>query len=110
MISRSEVVAMHRMVLADAPTNPELAQTFFDAGPKQTREIVRAFFARPAIRAQLRDEIDLAILPVFLINCIIGDPYERMMFPAIPPSQDELESALDQRLDLFYRAVLKVAD
>ena len=107
MISRPEVVAMHRMVLADAPTNPELAQTFFDAGPKQTREIVRAFFARPAIRAQLRDEIDLAILPVFLINCIIGDPYERMMFPETLHGQDEAERALDKRLDLFYQAVLK---
>jgi TetR/AcrR family transcriptional repressor of mexJK operon len=107
LISRPEAIAMHRMVVADAPTNPELARAFFEAAPQQTRTMLAGFFARPDIRSQLRDDLDVRLLPVYLINCIVGDPYERMLFAMPPPPQAELERQLDLRLDLFYRGVLK---
>lgn len=107
LISRPEAIAMHRMVLADAPDNPELAQAFFEAGPQQTRTMLAKFFERPDIRAQLHDDLDLSPLPIYLMNCIIGDPYERMLFGQPDLSQDEVERRLDQRLALFYRSVLK---
>jgi len=107
LISRPEAIAMHRMVLADAPTNPELAHAFFEAGPQQTRNMLFRFLSRPDIRCQLRDDLDLATLPVYLMNCIIGDPYERMLFGLPDMSQAEVEAALDKRLDLFYHSVLK---
>jgi AcrR family transcriptional regulator len=54
LVSMPEALSMARMVVADAPGNAELAQTFFDAGPKPTRDMLARFFARPDIRAQLR--------------------------------------------------------
>ncbi len=107
LISRPEALSMHRMVVADAPTNPELAHAFFEAGPQQTRDMLYRFLSRPDIRCQLRDELDIATLPVYLMNCIIGDPYERMLFAPLDNSPAQDEQALDQRLDLFYRSVLK---
>ena len=107
LIGRPEAIAMHRMVLADAPTNPELAQAFFEAGPQQTRDMLMRFLSRPDIRSQLRDDLDMAGLPVYLMNCIIGDPYERMLFGLPDTSPAEVEAALDRRLDLFYHSVLK---
>ncbi|WP_426110265.1 TetR/AcrR family transcriptional regulator [Massilia sp. PWRC2] len=110
LISRPEALAMHRMVVADAPTNTELAQAFFEGGPQQTRIMLLEFFSRADVRSQLRDGLELALLPVFLLNCIIGDPYERMLFEPVPLTAAAIEQALDQRLDLFYRSVLKTVN
>jgi AcrR family transcriptional regulator len=109
LVTMPEALSMARMVIADAPGNAELAQTFFDAGPKQMREMLLRFFTRPDIRAQLRDDVELDLLPVHLLNCIGGDPYSRLLFvqPKLPRAQ--VLHALEQRLDLFYRGVLKTA-
>jgi TetR/AcrR family transcriptional repressor of mexJK operon len=104
-----EALSMTRMVIADAPGNVELAQTFFDAGPKQTREMLMRFFARPDIRAQLRDDVDLDLLPVHLLNCISGDQYSRLMFEQLQQPRAQVLRELEQRLDLFYRSVLREA-
>ncbi|MDB5961112.1 MAG: TetR family transcriptional regulator [Massilia sp.] len=109
LISRPEALAMHRMVVADAPANTELAQTFFEAGPQQTRAMLADFFARPDIGCQLCDDLDRTMLPVYLMNCIIGDPYERMLFTPKEVPAAQIEQELDKRLELFYRSVLKAA-
>jgi TetR/AcrR family transcriptional repressor of mexJK operon len=107
LVTRPEAISMTRMVIADAPGNVELVQTFFEAGPKPTREMLTQFFARPDIRAQLRDDVELEYLPVHLLNCISGDQHSRLMFaqPAVARAQALRELA--QRLELFYRSVLR---
>jgi TetR/AcrR family transcriptional repressor of mexJK operon len=107
LVSMPAALSITRMVIADAPGNVELAQTFFDAGPKQTREMLMRFFARADIRAQLRDDVALELVPVHLLNCISGDHYAKLLFeqPAVPRAQVLRE--LEQRLDLFYRSVLR---
>jgi TetR/AcrR family transcriptional repressor of mexJK operon len=107
LVSMPEALSMTRMVIADAPGNVELAQTFFDAGPKQTREMLMRFFSRPDIRAQLRDDVDLDLLPVHLLNCISGDQYSRLMFEQVQQPRARVLRELEQRLDLFYRSVLR---
>ena len=107
LVSMPEALSMTRMVIADAPGNVELAQTFFDAGPKQTREMLTRFFARPDIRAQLRDDVALDALPVHLLNCISGDHYSKLLFGPEQTSRAQVLRELEQRLDLFYRSVLK---
>jgi AcrR family transcriptional regulator len=107
LVSMPEALNMTRMVIADAPGNVELAQTFFDAGPKQTRAILQRFFSRPDIRTQLRDDIDMEFVPVHLLNCINGDPYARLLFEQAPVPRAQQQRELQQRLDLFYHSVLK---
>ena len=109
LVSMPEALSMTRMVIADAPGNVELAQTFFDAGPKQTREMLMRFFARPDIRAQLRDDVEPDFLPVHLLNCISGDQYSRLIFGQAEQSRAQVLRELEQRLDLFYRSVLRPA-
>ena len=55
LVTAPASLSMQRMVIAEAKTNPELARTFFDTGPAQTREVLTRFFARADIRAQLRE-------------------------------------------------------
>jgi AcrR family transcriptional regulator len=107
LVSMPAALSMTRMVIADAPANVELAQTFFDAGPKQTREMLMRFFSRPDIRAQLRDDVALEFLPVHLLNCISGDHYSKLLFGTADVSRAQELRELEQRLDLFYRSVLK---
>lgn len=107
LVSMPEALSMTRMVIADAPANVELAQTFFDAGPQQTREMLARFFARPDIRAQLRDDVALELLPVYLLNCISGDHYRKLLFGPEQVARAQVLRELEQRLDLFYRSVLK---
>ncbi len=109
LVMLPEALSMARMVIADAPGNVELAQTFFDAGPRQTRAMLMRFFERPDIRAQLREDLDLELLPVHLLNCVTGDFYRRMLFAPVATPRAEVLSELEKRLDLFYRSVLRTA-
>ncbi|UUZ52909.1 TetR/AcrR family transcriptional regulator C-terminal domain-containing protein [Massilia sp. H-1] len=86
MITAPEALAVQRMVIAETKTNPEVGTSFFEAGPRQTREMLGRFFARPEVRAQMRDDVDLDLLPSFLIQCVMGDPFSRFLFdPALQP-------------------------
>jgi len=109
LVSMPDALSMTRMVIADAPGNAELAQTFFDAGPKPTRDMLMRFFARPDIRAQLRDDVELDLLPVFLLNCISGDQVSYLIFGPAPQPRAEALRQLELRLELFYRSVLRAA-
>ena len=109
LVSMPEALSMTRMVIADAPGNVELAQTFFDAGPKPTRDMLLRFFTRADIRAQLRDDVELDLVPVHLLNCISGDQYSYLIFGRAEQPRAEALRQLELRLDLFYRSVLRAA-
>jgi TetR/AcrR family transcriptional repressor of mexJK operon len=97
---------LHRMVVAEAKSTPELAETFFKAGPQLTRDELALFFARPDIKSQLRSEVRTEMLPVFLINCIMGDYMTRLLFPREhPPTAAELRARAAEGLDLFLHGV-----
>jgi TetR/AcrR family transcriptional repressor of mexJK operon len=106
LLTSQEAVDMQRIVMAEAPTNPELAEAFWNGGPRQTREMLGRFFARPDIRAQLRADVALDLLPGHLMSCIAGDQVCRFVFPAEKLTLEEGLSELDRRLELFYHAVL----
>ncbi len=107
MITAPEALAVQRMVIAEAKTNPELAHSFFEAGPRQSREMLSNYFARPDIRAQLRDNLAMELLPGYLINCVMGDPFSRFLFDPAEQPRAEVRTRLYQRLELFYQSILK---
>jgi AcrR family transcriptional regulator len=107
MITAPEALSMQRMVIAEAASNPELSTSFYDAGPRQTREMLTRYFARDDIRAQLRDDLALELVPTFLLNCVQGEYFGRFLFQPVPQARDDVVKALEQRLDLFYRSVLR---
>jgi TetR/AcrR family transcriptional repressor of mexJK operon len=107
LLCEDQLIAMQRVVIAEAGDNPELAHTFYDAGPRMTREMLERFFARADIRAQLRDDLPFEQLPAFLTSWISGDAMQRFVFPHDQPARGEAHRLLAERLELFYRAVLK---
>lgn len=108
LVSMPSFVSLHRMVIAEANTTPELATTFNQAGPMQTRELLSRLFARPDIKAQLRSELPPEMLAVHLINCIMGDQLTRLLFPTDqPPTSEEKLRRVKDGLDLFFNGVLR---
>lgn len=102
--------SMYRMVIAEAKTNPELAEAFYDAGPRQTREQLARYFAREDVRAQLRADVPVEDLPTFLLNCVMGDQLKPLLF-AIDERfpEEEIERRVERGLRLFLAAVLRTA-
>lgn len=107
LLCQDQLIAMQRVVIAEAADNPELAHTFYDAGPRPTREMLERFFARADIREQLRTDLPFEQLPAILLSAISGDAMQRFIFPHDQPTRAEAHRLLAQRLALFYRAVLK---
>ena len=110
MISAPEAITLKRMVISEAPANPDLAQAFYAAGPKQTRDMLTRYFGRPDLRAQLRDDIEIALLPSHLLNCIAGDQFACYVFEPEPQPREDVLRELGQRLRLFYLAALRDPD
>ena len=107
LLCQDQLIAMQRVVIAEAGDNPELAHTFYDAGPRMTREMLERFFARADIRAQLRPDLPFEQLPAFITSWISGDAMQRFVFPHDQPAHEEAHRLLSERLELFYRAVLR---
>lgn len=108
LVSLPSFVSLHRMVVAEATSTPELADTFYQAGPRQSREQLARLFGRPEIRARLRPELPPDLLPVHLTNCLLGDQMARLLFPGERlPTTDELRQRAALGLDLFLRSVLR---
>lgn len=107
LLHTPQALAMQRMVIAEAKSTPELAETFYRGGPCLTRAMLLRYFSRPEVQAQLRPDVPLELLPGHLIGCVMGDAIRMYLFDLPMPEFDaEHERALNHRLELFYRAVL----
>lgn len=101
-------IQLHRMVIAEAMTNPELAQTFYEAGPQMTRNILIEFFSLPHIIMQFRPELALDTLATHMINCMLGDQLGRfLVFTDKGHTREELQAKVELGLDLFLRSTLR---
>lgn len=106
LLVSQEVIDMQRVVLSEAPSNPELAEAFWNGGPRQTREMLLRFFSRPDIRAQLRPDVPVDLLPGYLMTCIAGEQMMSFMRPQETVSAETARHELKCRIELFYRSVL----
>lgn len=106
MVSTPGATALYQIVIAEAHSSPELAEAFWDAGPRQTREFVARYFARPEIKAQLDTSATPERLAIHLMNCLMGDQLKRFLFESrcgVATTPQEVE----QGVDLFLRGVMK---
>ena len=103
LINLPESIALNRVVIAEAPDNPDLAEAFYKAGPGITMRALSSYFARPDIRAQLRADLLFEQLPAYFATCVIGDTIARIL----NRGRDTSGTALDARLDMFLRGVMR---
>jgi TetR/AcrR family transcriptional repressor of mexJK operon len=100
-----EVVAMHRVVMAEAASQPRIAALFFESGPRRTKSAVGDYLKRQveAGRLQIADE-RLRYASVQLLNTAVG-MYQLELLLGLRdavPAQD-LERHLERVVDDFLR-------
>lgn len=111
LVCSPQAMCLQRLVIAEAKSNPELARTFYDAGPAHTVELLTRFFSRPEIRAQFRSNLPPEILPTHLLNCLWGDRMKRLLFqPDTVLTTAEMQAQVPLGLSLFFNGTLAVAE
>ncbi len=98
-----EVVAMHRVVMAESTTHPRIAQLFFASGPAKTKAVVQSFLTRLVERGQLFiPEERMLYAGVQLFNMAVGTYQLRMLMGLITQvSEQELQQHLERVVDDF---------
>ena len=107
LLASPDAVNLQRMLAAEARDNPELVDTFFAHGPTVIRDAIARYLQRPDVRAQLRDDLPEEQLPIHFINCVIGDQLSRLLRGQQESTPDQCALAMNQRMALFYRSVLR---
>jgi TetR/AcrR family transcriptional repressor of mexJK operon len=101
LVTSERAVAMQRMVITEAPNNPELSRGFMQAGPEPTLGLLAAFFALPDVRRQLRPDCSPERLARHLITCLMGDYLCRLLSAGATPIQAPSEASIREALALF---------
>jgi len=105
MLSDPSATALYQIIIAEAHANPALAEAFFDAGPRLTREMLARYFARADVRAQLRVQIAPERLAIQFINCIMGDQLKLFLFESRCAAATNPQQ-VEEGIDLFLHGVL----
>lgn len=100
-----DVVAMHRVVMAEATTHPRVAELFFASGPAKTKAAMQIFLTRQVERGQLDIPQDrLLYAGVQLFNMAVGMYQMRMLLGLIAEvPENELQQHLENTVDDFLK-------
>lgn len=99
-----EILAMHRLVIAEAGRFPELGQTLYEAGPKRGHARLSAFLHDHMHRNGLRaDDMDRAAAQ--LMDLCLTDLYRQRLWNVRgAPTAEEVHANVDEALRTFIAA------
>jgi TetR/AcrR family transcriptional repressor of mexJK operon len=105
-----EIVAMHRLVSAEAGRFPEIGPLFYDAGPRKGETRFTDYFEQ-AMAAGRIPQGDARLLGQRLKDLVMSDVYLRHIW-GVPRemSSTELRDHVAQSVDLFLKAFVLPAD
>lgn len=104
-VLRPDVVAMHRLFVAEAVRFPRLSRQYFQAGPKRAHDGLAAFFRRQIALGNLR-EVDPDIAAAQFAGMVLTPLRLQMLFGVIDQADHEvLERQLAQAVDIFMDGV-----
>lgn len=96
LIFDPEVVAMHRIVMAEAASHPRIAALYYESGPGATHAAVEAFLRRLVDRGALRSH-DTRYAASQLLNMAFGHFHLQLQFGLVQQIPEaELETHLRQ--------------
>ena len=105
---REEMIALHRLVVAEAGRFPELGRMFYEAGP-QHGEVRFADFFEGAIAAGLVRAADPKMMGQRLKDLVLSDVYLRRLWGVLDPlSAKALRAHVAESVDIFLRAFGKI--
>jgi AcrR family transcriptional regulator len=104
LLLSDEVIAVHRIVVAECARFPELGMAHFEAGPRQGKERLRTLFAQAMSDGRLR-QADPARAAEHAIELILAGLYRRRLWNIGPmPTEAEIDANVDAGVAVFLAA------
>lgn len=101
LVCDPDVVAMYRVVIAEAVSHPRIAELFYESGPAATHAAVSGLLAQLTSGGALRPH-DHGFASWKLFNLCLGDIHIRLLFGLLQEvPQAELETQLKRAVDDF---------
>jgi AcrR family transcriptional regulator len=108
LILSDEVIAFHRMVVAESGRFPEIGEAHYRAGPCRSRDILAAIFTKAQIEGKLTAP-DPARAAEQITDLMLSGLYRRRLWNVGPePTDAEIDANVAAAVSLFmtaYRAV-----
>jgi hypothetical protein len=99
-----DMIAMHRLVVAEVGRFPEIGVIFYEAGPKRGETRFTEYF-EAAIAAGRVPAGDPRLMGQRLKDLVMSDVYLRRMWGVLPAcGQQELRAHVTSSVDIFMRA------
>jgi AcrR family transcriptional regulator len=99
-----EVIAVHRIVVAEATRFPEIGEALYEAGPKRGKARLAAYLREAMADGRLKPA-DPERAAEHAIELVIGSLYRRRMWNVGPkPSDAEIEASIEAGVQVFMAA------
>jgi TetR/AcrR family transcriptional repressor of mexJK operon len=104
IVLRSDALALHRLIVSEAPSFPELARAWMKAGPERTYALCADFILTHQKAGRLR-EMDAGRAAKLFHGMLTGDLERRMLAgERIKPARAERKALVKAVVDLFVRS------
>jgi TetR/AcrR family transcriptional repressor of mexJK operon len=105
LLTDPEVVAMHRVVMAEAVNHPRIAELFYESGPSRTRSAVGAFLSEQAALGRLRLPADLIPYAAMQLLAAAFGKFQLELWLGLRErvSEEDLERHAEHVVDDFLR-------
>jgi TetR/AcrR family transcriptional regulator, mexJK operon transcriptional repressor len=104
IVLRSDALALHRLIVSEAPSFPDIARAWMNAGPERTYALCADFILTHQKAGRLRDT-DARLAAMFFIEMLTGDFERRMLVgERTKPARAERKMLVNAVADLFVRS------
>lgn len=104
MLLSDEVIAIHRIVVAEATRFPEIGEALYEAGPKRGKVRLQAYLAQAMDEGALRRADPIRATEHAMELCLAG-LYRRRLWNVGPaPTDKEIEESIHAGVEVFMRA------
>lgn len=109
-ITSPEVIAIHRLVIAEGSRFPQLAKMFFDLAPKNTKALMAGFIGDAMVRGALRQANPAEAAHALTALLMAGSHKQLLMGGIDRVDPEHAEAEVRFAVDLFLRAYAPVAE
>lgn len=104
LLLSDEVIAIHRIVVAEATRFPEIGEALYEAGPKRGKQRLIAYLRQAMADGRLK-QADPERAAEQAMEMALGGMYRRRLWNVGPPPTDqEIEGAITSAVDVFMAA------
>lgn len=104
LLLSDEVIAIHRIVVAEATRFPEIGEALYEAGPKRGKQRMIAYLNQAMADGRLKPA-DPERAAEQAMEMALGGMYRRRLWNVGPiPTEQEIEAAITSAVDVFMAA------